>query len=133
VPAIKSNQPPVETPVLLEAVNVTLRAMERRLRLYRNILVCVSLGLSGSALVALIFRKWIILGGGVLAVPLLVGCFLYLDARAVRAWRDRVLQMQDKGGLDVDQLKKTLTSMRYIPDATLHSMFAMLSSEAPKS
>ncbi len=34
--------------VLLEAINLTFRTMERRTRLYRNLVICVSLTLLGS-------------------------------------------------------------------------------------
>ncbi len=121
-----------EKPVLLEAINLTFRTMERRTRLYRNLVVCVSLTILGSLIIALTFRKWIVLSG-LLAPPLYVGCFLYLDARTLRAWRDRVLAMRDECGLDVAQLKQTLRDMRYIPEATLHSMFATLNPEKPKT
>ena len=121
-----------KAPVLLEAINLTLRAMEQRTRCYRNLVVGVSLTLLGSLTLALVFRKWILLGGW-LAPPLLVGCFLYLDARTVRAWRDRILEMRDQRGLDVAALEQTLTVLRHIPEATLRSMFTILNSEKPKT
>jgi len=89
--------------------------------------VGVSLTLLGSLTLALVFRKWILLGGW-LAPPLLVGCFLYLDARTVRAWRDRILEMRDQRGLDVAQLGQTLKAVRCLPEATLRAMFATLDS-----
>lgn len=126
-----SETKPPELPVLLESLNVTLRTMERRLRLYRNLVICVSLAMFGSLIIALVFRKWMVLSGW-LVIPLFVGGFFYLDSRAVRTWRDRVLAMRDERGLDVAQLERTLTAMRYIPDSTRRSMFAMLSSEKSK-
>ena len=123
---------PPELPVLLESLNVTLRTMERRLRLYRNLVFCVSVTMFGSLIIALVFRRWMVLSGW-LVIPLFVGCFFYLDSRTVRTWRDRVLAMRDERGLDIAQLEQTLATMRYIPEATRHSMFALLSSEKPKA
>jgi hypothetical protein len=120
-----------EKPVLLEAINLTFRTMERRTRLYRNLVICVSLTLLGSLALAVVFRKWIILLG-LLAPPFYVGCFVYVDSRTLRAWRDRVLAMQNERSLEVEQLKKLLSDLRHIPAATLQSMFATLNIEAPK-
>lgn len=121
-----------EKPVLVEAINLTYRTMERRTRLYRNLVVCVSLTLFGSLVLALIFRKWVVLTGW-LATPLFVGCFYHLDTRTIRAWRDGVLALRDKRGLDVMQLEQTLAAMRYIPAATLRSMFITLNIEEPET
>lgn len=123
---------PAEKPVLLEAINFTLRTMEHRTRLYRNLVVCVSLTTLGSLVIALVFRRWIALMGW-LALPVFVGCFLYLDARTVRTWRARVCEFRDQRGLQVLQLEQTLTGFGYIPPATLRSMFALLSMEEPKA
>ena len=120
-----------EKPVLLEAVNFTFRTMERRTRLYRNLVVCVSLTLLGSLVLAVVFRKWIFLFG-LLTPPFYVGCFVYVDGRTLRAWRDRVLAMRNERSLEVEQLKKLLSDLRHIPAATLQSMFATLNLEAPK-
>jgi hypothetical protein len=123
-------KPSVEQPVLLAAINLTLRTMERRLRWYRNLVVCFSLTFLISLILALVFRKWLVLTGW-LALPLFVACFLYLDARTLRAWRDRVLEMRDQRGLDVAQLEQTLKALRHIPEATLRSLFAMVRSDKP--
>ena len=120
-----------EKPVLLEAINLTFRTMERRTRLYRNLVVCVSLTLLGSLVLAVVFRKLIFLLG-FLAPPLYVGCFVYVDGRTLRAWRDRVLTMRTERSLEVEQLKKLLSDLRHIPAATLQSMFATLKPEEPK-
>jgi hypothetical protein len=120
-----------EKPVLLEAINLTFRTMERRTRLYRNLVVCVSLTLLGSLVLAVAFRKWFFLFG-LLAPPFYVGGFVYVDGRTLRAWRDRVMAMRNERSLEVEQLKKLLSDLHHIPAATLHSMFATLNLETPK-
>jgi hypothetical protein len=120
-------KPPVETPMVLKAINLTFRTMERRARLYRNLVIAVSLTTMASVALAIILRRWAALLG-VLALPAYVCGYVSLDNRIVRAWCDRVLAMRDEGGLNVAQLEQILTALRRIPDATLHSMFAMLGS-----
>ena len=121
-------KPPVETPILLKAVNLTFRTMERRARLYRNLVIAVSLTTMASVALAVILQRWAALLG-VLALPAYVCGYVSLDNRIVRAWRDQVLAMRDESALNVTQLEQILTAQRYIPDATLHSMFAMLDSK----
>jgi hypothetical protein len=117
-----------EKPVLLEAINFTFRTVERRLRLYRNLAVAVSLTGLGSVIVAVILRRWVVLVGE-LALPMYFAGFLFLDRRIVMAWHRGVLQMRDERELSVAQLTQTLTGFRHLPQATLRSMLAVLTSE----
>jgi hypothetical protein len=119
---------PAEKPVLLEAVNLTLQTIERRARVYRNLVVGFSLTALGLAVAAVVLRRWVLLAG-LVALPLLVAGFLFLDGRIVRGWRERVFLMRDQRGLKVAQLGETLTAFRYLPAGTLCSMLAMLISE----
>jgi len=123
-------RPAVGPGVLLEAVNLTLRTMERRTRYYRNLVIGVSLTILGSLTLALAFHAWRILVGW-LGAPLGVTGFLYLDVQQLRGWRDQVLAMRDERGLNVAKLQLTLRALRYIPERTLRSMFATLDREVP--
>src|SRR5258705_9410853 len=59
-----------EKPALVEAIDFTLRTIETRARLYRNVLVAVALVSVGSVLASLIgWRVWP-LAGLILIVPL---------------------------------------------------------------
>jgi hypothetical protein len=118
--------------VLLEAVNLTFRTLERRTRVYRNLAVCVSLTILGSLLIAWVFRSWLVLIG-LLAPPVYVGRFLYVDARTIRAWRVQVLSLRADRGLDMAQFQQTLRSLHCVPEATLNSMLATLNLENPKA
>ena len=119
-----------EKPILLEAINLTLRTMERRARLYRNLVMAVSLTALASLVVAVVSRRWVVLSG-LLALPLYVGGFLSLDNRMVKAWDERMFQMRDQRGLNIAQLEQTLTGFRHLPQATLRSMLATLTSSKP--
>ncbi|HEY0790669.1 MAG TPA: hypothetical protein VGD78_06350 [Chthoniobacterales bacterium] len=122
----------VERPALLEAIDTTLRTIESRTRLYRNLVVLVSLTALGLPMMALLLHQWTFLIG-LLALPAYVGAFLVLDGRVVRAWRDEICRLRNQRELNVAQLKETLTAFRYIPAATLREMLAMLSPEKPRT
>src|ERR1035441_7877967 len=111
-------KPPVEQPVLLEAINLTFRTMERRARLYRNLVVAVSLTMIASVVVGIILRRWVVLLG-MLALPIYVRGYLSLDNRLVMGWRRDVLRMQDTRGLNVAQLTQTLAGLKNLPQEAL--------------
>jgi len=121
-----------EKPVLLEAINLTFRTMERRSRHYRNLVIAVSLTAMASVILAVIFRRWVVLSTG-FALPLYVGGFLFLDHRLVTTWRRRVLHMRDKRGLSLAQLAQILSGLRHLPQASLRSMLAALASERART
>ena len=75
-----------EKPVLLEAINLTFRTLERRLRLYRNLVIAVSLTGLGSVIVAGILRCWVVLVGE-LALPVYFAGFLLFDRHGLAAGR----------------------------------------------
>ena len=123
---VESRQRPAGNPPLLEAIDVTLRVMERRIRWYRNLIVFGSLTSFGSLVFVFVFQRWIGLIS-LLAFPASVGVFLFLDAHVVRTWRSQIQKLINQGGLSIEQLERTLTAFRYIPPATLRSMMASLS------
>src|SRR6516225_5900857 len=83
---------PIEKPVLLDAIDLTLRAIERRRRLYRNLVLCVTTVSLASVLSAALLRQWMALSGFIFLVPL-TGGFLMLDNRLFRRWRSEILEM----------------------------------------
>jgi hypothetical protein len=121
-----------EKPVLLEAINFTFRTLEWRLRMYRNLVTAVSLTGLGSVIVAVILRRWVVLVGE-LALPLYFAGFLFLDRRIVMAWRRGVFQMRDERGLNIAQLTKALSGFPHLPQATVRSLLAVLTSEKPQT
>ena len=78
-------------PVLLEAINLTLRTIERRAWMYRNLVIAVSLTMIAPVLVAVLLRRWMALLG-VLALPIHVRGYLFLDSRIPIGWRRDVLR-----------------------------------------
>lgn len=52
-----------DRPVLLDAIDITLRTIEGRARLYRNLVLAVSVVSVLSILITVLFRQWIALTG----------------------------------------------------------------------
>jgi hypothetical protein len=122
-----------EKPALVEAIDFTLRTIETRARLYRNVLVAVALVSVASVLASLIgWRVWP-LAGLILIVPL-AGGFLFLDCRRVRRWHEAILEMCSTRGLDSAVFLQTLAQFKHVPVGSLHGMLNLLSArETPAS
>jgi hypothetical protein len=119
-----------EKPVLLEAIDMTLATFEDRGRLYRNLVVAVSLVSLGSILTALLCWRGLPLAGLIIVVPL-TGAFIYLDTRRVSAWRNSVLSMCRTRGLDLALFCNTVSQLKHLPQGSLQSMLATLPVKSP--
>ena len=121
------NEPKQETdkPVLLDAFNTTLRAIEGRARLYRNLVVTVSLVSVLSILFAVFFRQWLALAGLMILVPL-TGAYLLLDSRLLRLWRAGIVEMVRLRDLDVTTFAKIIAGFRHVPPNSLRVMISTL-------
>jgi hypothetical protein len=117
---------PSETPVLLEAINLTLRAFEDRARLYRNVVVAVSLVSVASLLTALVWWRAWPLAGLILAVPI-AGVFLFLDDCRVLRWQGEILRLCQTRGLDTTQFVDTISQFKHLPRNSLQGMLLALS------
>jgi hypothetical protein len=124
IPAGKPNQP-AETPVLLDAIDITVRTIEGRARLYRNLVVAVSAVSVLSILWAVLFRQWLALTGLVLLVPL-TGGFLFFDSRLVRRWRGGIVEMARLRSLDRATFLKTISGFRHLPPNALKAMLSTI-------
>jgi hypothetical protein len=114
-----------ERPVLLDAIDITLRAIEERARLYRNLVVAVSAVSVLSILFAVFFRHWLALAGLIILVPL-TGAYLVLDSRLLRLWRAGIVEMLRLRGLDVTAFSKTISGFRQVPPNSLNAMISTL-------
>jgi len=110
---------------VLEAIDLTSRTFEDRARLYRNLVVAVSLVSIASLLSALLcWRAWP-LAGLILLVPL-SGGFVFLDGRLVERWRSGIVGMNESRGLDVSLFRSTISQFKHLPANTLQAMLATL-------
>jgi hypothetical protein len=123
---------PTDKPVLLEAINFTLRTIEDRSRLYRNLVVAVSIVSVLSVFSAALFRQWVALTGLLLLVPL-TGGFLFFDSRRIRRWRAEIIEKSMMRGLDVAIFQKTIEGFRHLPAGSLQAMLSTLSSDVNAS
>jgi len=124
IPTGKSNQPTIR-PVLLDAVDITIRAIEDRARLYRNLVVAVSAVSVLSILLSVLVRQWLTLTGLVLLVPL-TGGFLFFDSRLVRRWRAGIVEMARLRSLDRATFLKTISGFRHLPPNALKAMLSTI-------
>jgi hypothetical protein len=127
IPAGKSNQG-TSRPVLLDAIDSTVRTMENRATLYRNLVVAVSAVSVLSIFFMVLFRHWIALAGLVLPVPL-TGAFLFFDSRLVRRWRAGIVEMARLRDLDEQNFVKTISAFRHLPPNALKAMLLTLPPE----
>jgi hypothetical protein len=119
-----------EGPVLRVAVHETLRAIEGRGRLYRNLVVALVITALGSVAAAAVLGSWLPLAGLLAIVPE-TGAYLAADVHAVIVWRRSLLEMQRTRGLDVAELGRTLLLQRHLPQPTVAGMLADLSGPDP--
>ncbi len=111
--------------MLLEAINLTLRTIECRATLYRDLLVAVSLVSATSVLTALLCWRGLPVAGLILIVPL-AGGFLLHDTRRVRWWFEAILQMRRERGLDTELFLETIGQFKHVPSRSLQGMLLML-------
>jgi hypothetical protein len=114
-----------EKPVLLDAVDATFRAVEHRIKLYRNLVVAVGIVSALSILSAILFRQWFALFGFIVLVPL-TGGFLALDSHLFYRWRRGILEMARLRGLDLTMFQKTVSGFRHLPPNSLKAMLSAL-------
>jgi hypothetical protein len=114
--------------VLLDAIDSTVRTMENRATLYRNLVVAVSAVSVLSIFFMVLLRHWIALAGLVLPVPL-TGAFLFFDSRLVRRWRAGIVEMARFRDLDEENFVKTISAFRHLPPNALKAMLLTLPSK----
>jgi hypothetical protein len=103
----------------------TVRTIKDRARLYRNLVVAVSVVSVLSILLSVLSRQWLALIGFVLLVPL-TGGYLFLDSRIVRRWRAGIVEMTRLRSLDVVTFLKTISGFRHLPPNTLKAMLVTI-------
>lgn len=116
---------PTEKPVIVEALDLTFRTIEKRIKRYRNLVISVVIVTSVSVLLAIFYRQWLLTAGLILLVPL-IGRFFVLDSQTVRRWRAEIMQMSRKNDLDLQSFVKTASELRKISPRTLADMLATI-------
>jgi hypothetical protein len=110
-----------------EGLRLTAEALRQRTWLYRNLVIATIALTSASLMVTVLFRLALGLSGLVFLVPL-VGIHLLLDCRCVRLWSQRLVQLQEKAGVDFSVLRKAVSQIPSLPSRSLESMFSSLPS-----
>jgi hypothetical protein len=123
--ALYETKQPEDKPVLVDAIGTTLRTIEDRVRLFRNLVVAVSMVSLFSIILPLFIRQWLALSGLTIIVPL-TGGFLLLDSHMVLQWRAGILDMARLRGLDLAMFAKAISGFRQLPPDSLKAMLATL-------
>jgi hypothetical protein len=118
-----------EKPVLLEAIDLTIRTIDDRVRAYQKTAITAGLMFIASIAAALAFRRAWPVTGLILVVPL-SGGFLFLDSFRVARWRTEILDCCLRRKLELPQFLATIAQLKYLPQASLRSMLATLPPEA---
>jgi hypothetical protein len=118
-----------EPPALLQAINLTLTTIDRRIRLYRVLVVYVIVAGVGFPVASLITQAWLLLAGLGFIIPA-VGIYLWVDKRVVRTWAEVVTRLSHNQRLDLVQFKQTIMSFRHLPASTLKAMLSLVPSNS---
>lgn len=108
-----------------EAVELTLRTIERRARLYRNLVVFASVVLVGSPIVSILgrsLRPLVFLGGLLPATAI----HLIVDARVLRSWTRQISNLHKTKSLSISVLSNYLLTNPLVPSETIKGMLLML-------
>jgi len=108
-----------------EALEITLRAIEERAKLYRKTALAIFLTLSVSAVLAVVLRSWVPMGAVILCVPI-TGAFFVFDGRRTQRWRERVLQLLAVENVKLDMFLKAISAYPAVPRNTLQAMLHSL-------
>lgn len=121
-------KPMPEPPALLQAINLTLTTIDRRIRIYRVLVVYVIVAGIGFPVASLMTHVWLLSAGLASIIPA-VAIYLWVDKRVVRKWADAVTTLSHHEKLDLVQFKQTIISFRHLPASTLKAMLALAPSK----
>lgn len=114
-----------EEPPIRQAIYYTQATLVARAALYRNLVVIVSVGACGLVLLSIVYWNLKFLLGVCWILPLVSG-WLWLDARRVWKWSNRILEICQFGNLDVEVFRSTICQLRYLPQNSLAGMLDTL-------
>jgi hypothetical protein len=116
-----------EQPVIVEALDLTFRTIQTRIKRYRNLVISVIVVTAISVLLAILCHQWLFIAGLILLPPL-VARFSVADSRSVRRWRAQILDMSSSRNLDLQFYVKTASELRKASPKILRDMLATIPS-----
>jgi hypothetical protein len=117
--------PQGEVSPVKEGIDLTLRTIEGRACLYRNLLVVVSALLVGSAVGGVVLRSWWPLVGVMLVAPA-TGTYFALDTRQVHWWTVQILGLWRAKRMSLAAFSSNVLAFPSIPKETVRAMIATL-------
>lgn len=118
--------------VVSEAIGGMLHALERRAKLYRNLIVSITALLTLSILLAIALGSWTPLLGFLFVIPL-VAIFLLLDNREVRHWQECTINLWCFHRLNLKEFESRIVSYRHIPEQFRNQMLSTLPRDSAES
>src|SRR5262245_47733824 len=107
------------------ALELTLRTIELRAKLYRRTVVITSALLVSLPLSGAVLRSWFPFLALILVVPV-TATFCVLDNRQVCRWRDSILQLWTTANLDIASFSEFVSRNPMVPQQTFRAMIASL-------
>lgn len=114
-------------PPIRQAIDFTQDTIVARAADYRNLVVILSFGIGGLLIATLVTWNWLLLFVCCWLLPLVNG-WLWWDARRIRHWRSRIIEICDAGQLNIEVFRSTISHLRHLPQATLSCMLELLPS-----
>ncbi|MEZ6077279.1 MAG: hypothetical protein R3C56_16910 [Pirellulaceae bacterium] len=102
-------------PPIRQAIDFTQDTIVARAADYRNLVVILSLGTCGLLITTLVTWNWMLLFVFCWLLPLVHG-WLWLDARRIRRWRSRIIEICDTGQLDIEVFRSTISHLKTFPN-----------------
>lgn len=125
---VQARHPEADVSPVTLAIDLTLRTIEARTKLYRGLVVTVTITSLAAMLAAVLLCSWTPLFALILLVPF-AGGYLLLDSRRVTRWRSGLLDLWRDRDLKLEAFAKCISAYPSVPPRTLEGMFAVL----PKS
>lgn len=119
-------------PPIRQAIDFTQDTIVARAADYRNLVVILSLGICGLLITTLVTWNWMLLFVFCWLLPLVHG-WLWIDARRIRLWRRRIIEICDAGRLDIEVFRSTISHLKHLPQSTLSGMLELLPSDRTAS
>lgn len=108
-----------------EAVQATLRTIELRARLYRNLVILVAALIVIPPVAGLVCRSWLPLVA-LIALPVCVGVHLVVDTLVVRRWSRHVQSLCTRDAVPTEEFVRTVRTLRNLPPSTTEGMLLVL-------
>ena len=108
-----------------KGIDLTLRTIDQRVRLYRCLMVAIIGLLVGSVSAGFVLRSWWAIGGFIITAPA-TGAYLALDALVVRRWAADIEGLLNDRGMNLQLFSKVMLAHPLFPKATIQGLLSRI-------